>query len=102
MRRIDGWRKIAGVLSEHAAVGAHALGLTLDDIRELVRLEQLRTPDECRRVATLLRERIEAIDQKVAELRAFRRQLALSLKRCEEADGETCPVVLSLSPAKAR
>lgn len=81
---------------------AQALGLTLDDIRELVRLEQLRTPGECRRVATLLRERIEAIDHKVAELGAFRRQLALSLERCEKADGEACPVVLSLSPAKAR
>lgn len=81
---------------------AQALGLTLDDIRELVRLEQLRTPGECRRVATLLRKRIEAIDQKVAELRAFRRQLALGLERCEKADGEDCPVVLSLSPGKAR
>ncbi len=81
---------------------AQALGLTLDDIRELVRLEQLRTPGECRRVARLLRERIEAIDRKVGELRAFRRQLAESLERCEKADGEACPVVLSLSPAKAR
>ena len=79
---------------------AQALGLTLDDIRELVRHEQLRTPGECRRVATLLRERIEAIDRKVAELKAFRRQLGESLERCEKADGEACPVVLSLSPAK--
>lgn len=81
---------------------AQNLGLTLYDIRKLVRLEQLRTPGECRRVATLLRERIEAIDQKVAELRAFRRQLAESLERCEKADGEACPVVLDLSPAKTR
>ena len=81
---------------------AQALGLTLDDIRELVRLELLRTPGECRRVATLLRERIEAIDRKLSELRAFRRQLAESLERCEKADGEACPVVLSLSPARAR
>jgi len=81
---------------------AQALGLTLGDIRELVRLEQLRTPGECRRVARLLRERIEAIDRKVAELRAFRRQLAEGLERCEKADGEACPVVLSLSPTNAR
>lgn len=81
---------------------AQALGLTLDDIRELVHQQQLRTPGECRRVATLLRERIEAIDRKLAELRAFRRQLALSLEQCEKADGEACPVVLSLSPPKAR
>ncbi|HKC12242.1 MAG TPA: heavy metal-responsive transcriptional regulator [Vicinamibacteria bacterium] len=81
---------------------AQSLGLTLDDIRELVRLEQLRRPGECRRVAALLGERIEAIDQRVAELRAFRRQLSLSLDRCKEADGDACPVVLSLSPAKLR
>jgi len=81
---------------------AQALGLTLNDIRELVRLEQLRTPGECRKVAALLQERIEAIDRKVAELRAFRRHLVESLERCEKADGESCPVILSLSSAKGR
>jgi DNA-binding transcriptional MerR regulator len=39
---------------------AQAIGLTLDGIRELLRQERLRTPGECRRVAALLRERIEA------------------------------------------
>lgn len=81
---------------------AQALGLTLDDIRELVHHHQLRTPGECRRVAGLLRERIEAIDRKLRELKSFRRQLAEGLERCEKADGEACPVVLSLSPAKTR
>jgi DNA-binding transcriptional MerR regulator len=81
---------------------AQTLGLTLDDTRELVRHGQLRAPGECRRVATLLKERIETIDRKVAELRAFRRQLAENLERCEKADDAACPVVLSLSPAKAR
>lgn len=81
---------------------ARAIGLTLDDIRELVRQERLRSPGECRRVASLLRERIEAIDQKLAELNAFRRQLAESLGRCEKADSEACPVVLDLSNTQAR
>jgi MerR family copper efflux transcriptional regulator len=81
---------------------AQALGLTLDDIRELVRLEQLRTPGECRKVAALLRERIKTIDRKVTELRAFRSGLAESLERCEKADGESCPVVLSLSSTKGK
>jgi len=75
---------------------AQALGLTLDDIWELVRHEQLRTPGQCRRVASLLRQRIEAIDQKLSEIKAFRRQLAESLERCEKADGDACPVVLDL------
>ena len=81
---------------------AQALGLTLDYVRELVRLEQLRTPGEFRRVAALLRQRIQAIDRKVGELKALRRQLAEGLERCERVDGESCPVVLSLSPRRAR
>ena len=76
---------------------AQALGLTLDDIRELVHHKQLRTPRQCRRVAGLLRERIATIDRKLAELKAFRRQLAESLARCEKIDTEACPVVLDLS-----
>jgi len=78
---------------------AQGLGLTLDDIRELVRLEELRTPGECRRVAALLRDRIEAIDRRLAELSQFRRRLAESLERCARADGEDCPVVLDLAAA---
>ena len=81
---------------------AQAIGLTLKDIRELLRNEQVRHPGECRRVAALLRERIAAIDRKVAELRAFRRQLAAGLERCETAYGEACPVVLDLSVGAGR
>lgn len=81
---------------------AQAIGLTLDDIRELVRYEELRTPGECRRVAELLRQRIETIDRKLVELRAFRRQLTESLERCEKAEGEACPVVLGLSRVAAK
>lgn len=81
---------------------AQAIGLTLDDIRELFRHQQLRSPGECRRVAGLLRERIAVIDRKLAELKVFRHQLAESLERCEKADSEACPVVLDLSVAGAR
>ncbi len=80
---------------------AQALGLTLDDIRKLVRHEQLRTPGQCRRVAGLLRERIASIDRRLAELKSFRRQLAQSLARCEQANTEACPVVLDLSAPMA-
>jgi DNA-binding transcriptional MerR regulator len=76
---------------------AQALGLTLDSIRELVRERQLHTPGECRHVAQLLRERIAVLDQKIAELRSFRRRLADNLGRCESADSASCPVILDLS-----
>ena len=81
---------------------AQGIGLTLDDIWELLRHEQLRSPDECRRVAARLRERISAIDQKLAELKVFRRRLAENLERCEKANGHACPVVLDLSAAASR
>ena len=81
---------------------AQLIGLTLEDVRELIRLETLKTPGECQRVAALLRERIEAIDRKLADLRAFRRRLAHSLERCANADGDACPVVLDLSAPRSR
>lgn len=75
---------------------AQAVGLTLDDIRELLRVQRLRTPGACRRVAERLRGRIGAIDKRIAELNAFRRELAKGLALCDEG-AESCPVVLSLA-----
>jgi DNA-binding transcriptional MerR regulator len=75
---------------------AQATGLTLEDIRELLRVQQLRAPETCRRVAARLRARIEVLDRKILELREFRRELARALGQCEGADG-TCPIVLSFA-----
>ena len=75
---------------------AQSVGLTLDDIRELLRVQRLRTPGACRRVAERLRSRIGAIDQRIAELDAFRRELAKGLALCDEG-AESCPVVLSFA-----
>jgi MerR family Zn(II)-responsive transcriptional regulator of zntA len=63
---------------------AQTNGLTLADIRKLVRQREASTPDGCRRVAVLLKERIEAIDRKLAELTAFRGQLAAGLEQAEK------------------
>ena len=76
---------------------AQVTGLTLDDIRELLRAQQLRTPESCRRVAARLKERVEAVDRKIAELKAFRRELASALARCEEGVSKSCPVVLNFA-----
>jgi len=75
---------------------AQATGLTLDDIRELLRVQQLRTPETCRRVAARIRERIEVLDRKIAELEAFRRELSQAVAQCEEG-AESCPVVLTFA-----
>ena len=78
---------------------AQAMGLALDDIRELLELRSLKTPDQCRRVAARLRARIVAVEHKIADLQAFRRELLKSLKRCEIAieHKECCPVVVELA-----
>ena len=81
---------------------AQSIGLTLDDIRGLLRHHDARTPGECRRVATLLRERIAGLDRKVAELKAFRKLLQENLERCEAAHSDECPVVIDLSGSKER
>lgn len=81
---------------------AQANGLMLHDVREILRHREARTPDECRRVAALLKARIETIDRKLAELKAFRRQLAGSLERCERADSGACPVILDFASLATR
>jgi len=75
---------------------AQAVGLTLDDIRELLSVQRLRTPGACRRVAERLRARIQVIDRRVAELNAFRRELAKGLAQCDDG-ASSCPVVLSFA-----
>ena len=77
---------------------AQAMGLTLEDIRELLQVRSLKTPEQCRRVAARLKARVVDVDQKIGELRAFREELSLGLKQCERAISrkECCPVVVDL------
>lgn len=77
---------------------AQAMGLTLDDIRELLRARTLKTPEQCRRVAARLSARVKAVDDKIAELQAFREELFGKLKLCKRAAErqKCCPVVVDL------
>lgn len=83
---------------------AQAMGLTLEDIQELLRAQTLKTAEQCRRVASRLRARIDAVDEKIAELRAFRAELFRNLRHCEKAgaEPECCPVVLDLAANGAK
>jgi len=78
---------------------AQTMGLTLEDIRELLLAKPLETPEQCRRVAARLEARVIAVDQRIAELEAFREELMRNLERCERALAreECCPVVIDLS-----
>jgi DNA-binding transcriptional MerR regulator len=74
------------------------MGLSLDDIRELLQVRSLKTREQRRRVAARLKTRVADVNRKIAELQAFREVLSTSLKRCERAISrkECCPVVVDL------
>jgi DNA-binding transcriptional MerR regulator len=80
---------------------AQAMGLALDDIRELLELRSLKTADQCHRVASRLKTRVAAVEEKIADLQAFREELVKGLKRCESAieRRECCPIVVELGSA---
>lgn len=59
------------------------LGLTLEDIRELLRIEQLPEGEARARMAERLRGRIEVIDRQLVTLRMFRKRLVGKLELCE-------------------
>lgn len=82
---------------------AQTLGLSLAEIRELVMLSREgRSP--CARVRALLREKLRALDRKIAELRAFRRELAALLAQLDAMpdQADSSPYVCSLIMTLAR
>jgi MerR family Zn(II)-responsive transcriptional regulator of zntA len=62
--------------------GVQRLGLTLGDIRRLLRLRQARSPDAGSRIIGLLQSRADAIDIEISRLRALRLRLDESIKLC--------------------
>lgn len=84
---------------------AQSLGLTLDDVQQLLIGRQRRPAvASCRRVRDLLTRRIEDIDARIKELREFRRTLNEHLVACDRAlaaagDPE-CPTIEALGGAK--
>lgn len=69
---------------------AQALGLTLAEIRDVIRVAHAGEPP-CRHVEALLRRRIDDIDRKVEELRDLRRTLVDTVtKRRSVIDGDAC------------
>ena len=64
---------------------AQALGLTLDDVRQLMGGTQDRRPSACRGVHDLLARRISEIDARMKTLRELRRTLHAHMRSCEDA-----------------
>lgn len=78
---------------------AQALGMTLKDVRQLVVDQGRPGRERCKKVRDLLAFRLADVDEKLAELREFRRTLRSHLEACEKAlraDNPACPVMEEL------
>jgi DNA-binding transcriptional MerR regulator len=67
--------------------GGQRLGLKLDEIRELLDIKDTGLCP-CGQTATLLRNRIAALDEELGRLTALRRELAGMIERWPDSDGE--------------
>lgn len=69
---------------------AQASGFTLEEIAELLALE---ASNDRARVRALARQRIEALDEKIAQMTHARAALARLADRCAASDGGPCPIL---------
>jgi MerR family transcriptional regulator, Zn(II)-responsive regulator of zntA len=74
-----------------------ALGFSLDQIRRMLELK-FTHGHSCQHVRDGLGQKLEAIDRQIADLRAFRNEVAKALKTCERslkvhASEDYCPVL---------
>jgi len=70
---------------------AQALGFTLAEITELLRLDEAGACAETRELAA---RKLSLIEQKIADLDALRRVLAVLVQQCAAGDGRAaCPII---------
>lgn len=74
---------------------AQAAGFTLDEISELLLLEE---SDDRVRVRTLARQRIDALDAKIAQMTETRASLARLADQCAASDKGPCPILAAFEP----
>jgi DNA-binding transcriptional MerR regulator len=84
---------------------AQSLGLTLDDVQQLLIGRQRRAQaPSCRKVRNLLTQRIDDIDARIKELQEFRRTLREHLVACDRAlvaaGDPACPTIEALDRSK--
>ena len=80
---------------------AQRLGLSLTEIKELVRPAHRSARTRCESVHAVIVKRLAQVDSQLRELEAFRQTLRLALEECAstlaKAQVTACPVVESLS-----
>lgn len=74
---------------------AQTMGFTLGEIESLLRLQTRRS---CRATQTLAIQKLQAIDDRIRELRGLRTELAALIADCKaNAEDSTCPVIERLA-----
>jgi MerR family mercuric resistance operon transcriptional regulator len=74
---------------------AQAAGFTLEQISELLALD---ATDDRARARNLAKERIAALDAKIAELKAARDALSRLAKDCGAGSSGPCPIIQAFEP----
>lgn len=80
---------------------ARDLGFTLDQVRELLTLSDDRSRS-CGAVDTVARAHLAQIDQKIADLRALRRELDELIGQCRQGAISECRIIEALGPSAQR
>jgi MerR family copper efflux transcriptional regulator len=73
--------------------GARRLGLTLEDIGELLRLRERRGAQASRQIARRLRVRAEAIEAEIGKLHLFRELLGECIRVCERSPSRAAAIL---------
>jgi len=76
---------------------ARDLGFTLDQVRELLALSDDRSRS-CGAVDSVARAHLAQIDQKIADLRALRRELDEVIGQCSQCAISDCRIIEALGP----
>jgi Cu(I)-responsive transcriptional regulator len=99
-RRESGYRDIAddAVRVVRFVKRAQALGFSLDEIEDLLRLRRDRGRDR-RRVRAVATTRLRHVEQKIAHLQAMRDALAHLIHGCEHGGTVHCPIIEALDGA---
>jgi MerR family mercuric resistance operon transcriptional regulator len=78
------------------------LGFSLAEIGELLALRS--DPDAfCEEGRQVVEQKLEAIERKISELKAIRRELKRGMKACHDSGGGShCPGIAGLTPSKEK
>ena len=76
---------------------ARDLGFSLDQVRELLNIADDRS-QSCGAVDKLAREHMSAVDRKIADLTALRRELGNLLDQCSRDTIADCRIIDALAP----